>query len=161
MSAKLDAWNTLSEEEAVSWALALCGSRTWARCLAQSRPLESRAAVLGAAESCWGRLARSQWLEAFAAHPRIGDRAASGSAAREQSGARTASPETLEALGRLNREYESRFGWIFLVCATGKTAEEMLSLCRVRLHNEPRTELGVAAEEQKRITRLRLEDWLA
>jgi len=161
MSAKLDAWNTLSEEEAVSWALALCGSRAWARCLALSRPLESGTALLGAAESCWGRLARSQWLEAFAAHPRIGDRAATGIAAREQSGARTASAETLEALGRANREYETRFGWIFLVCARGKSAEDMLSLCRERLHNEPRTELGVAAEEQKKITRLRLEDWLA
>lgn len=161
MSAKLDSWNTLSEEEAVSWALALCGSRAWARCLAESRPLEGRSSLLDAAETCWGRLARSQWLEAFGSHPRIGDRSASGRAAREQSGARTASPETLEGLERANREYEARFGWIFLVCAAGKTAEEMLSLCRERLHNEPRIELGVAAEEQKKISRLRLEDWLA
>ncbi|HEY6928872.1 MAG TPA: 2-oxo-4-hydroxy-4-carboxy-5-ureidoimidazoline decarboxylase [Thermoanaerobaculia bacterium] len=161
MSGQLVAWNTLSEEEAVSWALALCGSHAWARCLARSRPLDSRAALLGAADACWGKLARSQWLEAFAAHPRIGDRAASGLAAREQSGARSGSSETLVALERANREYEDRFGWIFLVCARGKTAEQMLSLCRERLHNEPRTELGVAAEEQKKITRLRLEDWLA
>jgi OHCU decarboxylase len=161
MSAKLVAWNTLSEEDAVSWALALCGSRAWARCLARSRPLEDRVAIIGAAESCWKRLAPSQWLEAFAAHPRIGDSAASGIAAREQSGARGAPSPTREALARANREYEARFGWIFLVCASGKTAEEMLSLCRERLHNEPRTELGVAAEEQKKITRLRLEDWLA
>jgi OHCU decarboxylase len=80
--------------------------------------------------------------------------------AREQSGVQGAAAETLEALGRANHEYRERFGWTFLICATGKTAEEMLSSCRVRLHNDPRSELAIAAEEQKKITRLRIEKWL-
>jgi OHCU decarboxylase len=160
VSATLDAWNALPEEEAASMLLAFCGSRAWGRCLAQARPLKSRGVLLRAAESCWAGLVQAHWLEAFAAHPSIGDPDAAGPAAREQSSVRTASAETLEALAQANRDYRKRFGWTFLVCATGKTAEEMLSLCRQRLHNDPETELALAAEEQKKITRLRLEKWL-
>jgi OHCU decarboxylase len=161
MSAKLAVWNKLPEEEAASVLLAFCGSRKWARCLARARPLEGRGALLRAAERCWGDLAATDWLESIAAHPEIGASRIVGLEAREQSGAQGAPADTLKALGRANRDYRERFGWTFLVCARGKTAEEMLSLCRERLHNEPRTELGVVAEEQKKITRLRLEDWLA
>jgi len=161
MSAKLDAWNGLREEDATSELLAYCASREWAQCLARSRPIEDRAALLRAAEKCWAGLAQADWLEAFAAHPAIGAPDAVGLAAREQAGARSASAELLGALKEANREYRERFGWTFLISASGKTAEEMLSLCRERLHNDPRTELRVAAEEQKKITRLRLERWLA
>ena len=161
MSVKLAAWNDLPEEEAASVLLAFCGSRTWARCLALARPLEGRGPLLRAAERCWADLAEADWLEPIAAHPEIGASDVVGLEAREQSGVQTASADTLTALDRANRDYRDRFGWTFLVCARGKTAEEMLSLCRERLHNEPRTELRVAAEEQKKITRLRLEDWLA
>jgi OHCU decarboxylase len=160
MSAKLDAWNALSEEDAASVLLAFCGSRAWTWCVARARPLDARGRFLRAAESCWAGLAETDWLEAFAAHPPIGDASAVGLAAREQSSVRTASAGTLEALTQANRDYRDRFGWTFLVCATGKTAEEMLSLCRQRLHNDPQTELALAAEEQKKITRLRLEKWL-
>ena len=108
------------------------------------------------ADAIWRALSRGDWLEAFAAHARIGERT-SGTAAREQAGARSASPQTLESLSRANREYEERFGHVFIVCATGKTAGQMLDLCRARLHNDPERELEVAAEEQRQITRLRLE----
>ncbi|HEX7253314.1 MAG TPA: 2-oxo-4-hydroxy-4-carboxy-5-ureidoimidazoline decarboxylase, partial [Thermoanaerobaculia bacterium] len=161
MSPKLAAWNSLPDEEAASILLAFCGSRKWARCLVRARPLEGRGAVLRAVENCWTALAEADWLEAIAAHPAIGAPDLVGLAAREQSSVRSASLDTLASLADANRDYRDRFGWIFLICARGKTAEEMLSLCRERLHNEPRTELGVAAEEQKKITRLRLEDWLA
>jgi OHCU decarboxylase len=147
MSGKLVAWNSLPDEEA--------------RGLVRARPLEGRGAVLRAAEKCWIALAEADWLEAIGAHPAIGAPDLVGLAAREQSSVQSASLDTLASLAEANRDYRDRFGWIFLVCARGKTAEEMLSLCRERLHNEPRTELGVAAEEQKKITRLRLEDWLA
>jgi OHCU decarboxylase len=161
MSAELAAWNALAEEEAASVARGFCGSRKWARCLAQARPLSGRGPLLRAAEDCWVRLAEADWLEAFAAHPRIGDPAAAGLAAREQSAVRTASSETLESLAQANRDYEERFGWIFLVCASGKSTAEMLALCRQRLQNDPRAELAICAEEQKKITRLRLEGWIA
>jgi OHCU decarboxylase len=161
MSAKLEAWNELPQEDAACVLLAFCASQEWARRLARARPLEGRALLLSAAETCWAGLAQADWLEAFAAHPAIGAPDAVGLAAREQAGARSASAELLAALKEANREYRERFGWTFLISASGKTAEEMLSLCRERLHNEPRTELRVAAEEQKKITRLRLERWLA
>jgi OHCU decarboxylase len=160
MSAKLAAWNGLSEEEAASVVLLFCGSRTWARCLARARPIADRDVFQRAAESCWTALVEADWLDAFSVHPAIGDPAAVGLAAREQADVRSASAETLDALAQVNRDYRERFGWTFLVCAAGKTAEEMLSLCRQRLHNDPRAELAVAAEEQKKITRLRLERWL-
>jgi OHCU decarboxylase len=92
--------------------------------------------------------------------PEIGERA-SGQAAAEQAGRAERRPETLAALARANREYQERFGYIFIVCASGRSAEEMLDLCRQRLHNAPAEELKVAAEEQRKITRLRLEKWLS
>jgi OHCU decarboxylase len=161
MNAKLEAWNGLSQEDAACVLLVFCASQVWARRLARARPIDGRATLLSAAEGCWAGLAEADWLEAFAAHPAIGAPDAVGLAAQEQAGARGASAESLAALKEANREYLERFGWTFLVSASGKTAEEMLSLCRERLHNDPRTEIRVAAEEQKKITRLRLERWLA
>ena len=145
--------------EAEAAMLACCGSKRWAHGMAQVRPLDEDE-LFASADRIWRELSGVDWLEAFAAHPRIGARA-SGQAAAEQSGARGASPETLAALARANREYEERFGYIFIVCASGRTAEEMLDLCRRRLHNAPAEELKVAAEEQRKITRLRLEKMLA
>jgi OHCU decarboxylase len=140
--------------------LACGGSKRWARGMARARPFSDESALLAGADRTWLELSEDDWLEAFAAHPRIGARA-SGQAAAEQAGARGASPETLAALARANREYEERFGYIFIVCASGRSAEEMLDLCRRRLHNAPAEELKVAAEEQRKITRLRLERWLS
>lgn len=156
----LTAFERLGTDEAMRVLLACCGSRAWARRMAQARPFESVAEALDTADLLWEGLEERDWREAFAAHPRIGDRA-SGAAAREQSGTRAAPPAVLDDLARANREYEDRFGHIFIVCAAGKTAEEMLAICRSRLHNDAATEHKTAAEEQRKITRLRLERYLA
>ena|SRR5271155_1445794 len=140
--------------------LACCGSRRWVAAMADLWPFapkEVRAEAMAEhAARIWRGLEREDWLEAFAAHPRIGDLSASGTAASEQAGARSATPEELQELARLNREYEARFGFIYIVCASGKPAGKMLEILRRRLLNNPRRELGVAAEEQLAITQLRL-----
>jgi len=152
--------NRLPREEAIACFLSCCGSKEWARRMEEARPFGDLPEPFDAADRIWRSLSEADWLEAFRAHPRIGERAA-GQAGQEQSGTRGASPETLASLQRANREYEEKFGRIFLVCATGRSAEEMLALCRQRLHNDPREELRVAAEEQRKVTRLRLEKLLA
>jgi OHCU decarboxylase len=156
----LAAINAMAEEEASAAMLACCGSKRWARRLTQARPFSSEKELFADADRIWAELSEEDWLEAFAAHPKIGARA-SGQAVAEQAGARGASPETLAALARANREYEERFGYIFIVSASGRSAEEMLDLCRRRLHNAPAEELKMAAEEQRKITRLRLKKWLS
>ena len=155
----LAAVNAMAEVEAGAALLACCGSKRWAWRMAEARPFSGEADLFADADRIWSELSKEDWLEAFAAHPRIGARA-SGQEALEQAGARGASAETLAALARANRDYEARFGYIFIVCASGRSAEEMLDLCRRRLHNAPAEELKVAAEEQMKITRLRLEKWL-
>jgi OHCU decarboxylase len=148
--------NRLPRPEAVELFLSCCGARSWAEGMTRARPFASREELLLEAERLWRSLPRASWIEAFTAHPRIGERVA-GQTAREQEGARGASSETLAALAQANRLYEARFGRVFLVFASGKSAEEMLAICRARLHNGPETELSVAAAEQEKITRLRLE----
>ena len=142
-----------------------CGSTRWAREMESLRPFDSEDAVFEAAERVWWALEERDWLEAFAAHPRIGARAASlpensSTAAwsrAEQAGAERAPAEVLEQLADMNRRYEARFGFIFIVCATGKSAEEMLALLESRFANAPENELRLAAAEQAKITRIRLE----
>ena len=151
----LERFNALTRSEAEAELLGCCGSRRWARRLARARPFSTIDELLESAGQIWDELPDEDRLEAFAAHPRIGERS-SGRAAREQSGTRGASEETLAALARANRDYEKRFGHIFIVCASGKSAQEMLDLCLGRIHNDPRMELQLAFEEQKKITRLRL-----
>jgi OHCU decarboxylase len=160
VSQALDAWNGLPEEAAISEMLEHCGSHVWAAAMVRARPVSDSRALLEAADLAWARLEKEDRKEAFAAHPRIGDRAAVGKGALEQAGTAHASQETLEALAQANRAYEQRFGRTFLVCATGKTAEEMLAVFRQRLHNDPDTEFTVASEEQRKITHLRLQRWL-
>ncbi len=129
------------------------------------RPFADDAAALAAAESCAASLDEIDWLTAFAAHPMIGDvdslraryAATKLLAAREQLGVEAASEATLAELARLNREYRERFGFIFIVCAAGKTAEEMLHLLRSRIGNSREAELSNAVTEQLQITRLRLQ----
>ena len=156
MTGALDRLNALPREEAEARLLACCGSRQWARRLASERPFASAGDLADAADRIWRSLSAGDWLEAFAAHPRIGQSSSNSWARQEQAGAKSASPETLANLADANREYEERFGHIFIVCATGKSAAEMLALAESRLHNDPRTELAIAAEEQRRIMRLRL-----
>jgi 2-oxo-4-hydroxy-4-carboxy-5-ureidoimidazoline decarboxylase len=128
------------------------------------RPFGSQAALLSAARDEWFSLAREDWLEAFSHHPKIGDREAlrerfAGTrhlSEREQSGVNGASDSVLEALAAGNHAYEKKFGHIFIVCATGKSATEMLGLLRSRLGNDPDVELRIAAAEQAKITEIRL-----
>ncbi len=126
-----------------------------------ARPFVSRDDLMDRSDRTWRSLQVSDCLQAFAAHPRIGSRAAEGWAAGEQAGARGADESVLMRLAARNREYEARFGHIFIVCATGKSADEMLALLDARLVNEPDAELNIAAEEQRKIIRLRLDKLLA
>ncbi|MEK6606767.1 MAG: allantoicase [Myxococcota bacterium] len=153
--------NALAPAEAEATLLRCCGSRAWAQRMAVARPFTSAPALIEAAARIWRELSSDDWREAFAAHPRIGERrVADAQAAREQSGVGGASPETLAALAQGNRAYESRFGHVFLVCATGKSADEMLALLGRRLESDAETELRVAAEEQRKIAELRLKKLL-
>jgi len=129
-----------------------CGSRRWADAMTAARPFASWHAVEETAAAIWKRSAREDILEAFAAHPKIGDHRGH----EEQAGVRTASETTLDELARLNREYEARFGYIYIVCATGKSADEMLALLHERMNNDPEQELAIAAGQQLLITQLRL-----
>ena len=122
----------------------------------ERRPFGSREAVFTDADEIWKSLDRSDWLEAFTHHPRIGEQTTNSVAAREQSGVKTADDDIRAQLAQVNRDYEQRFGYIYIVCATGKSAEAMLSIARNRLNNDPSTELAIAAEEQRKITQLRL-----
>ena len=122
-----------------------------------ARPFRTLERLHEAADATWRSLSEADWREALDAHPRIGDRTASGQAAEEQAGALSGGEEESRLLAEANREYEARFGRIFLVCAAGRTARQMLALCRERLQNDLAAELRIAAEEQRRITRLRLE----
>jgi OHCU decarboxylase len=140
--------------------LACCGSRAWVRRMSEAGPFRDTEHLLETADRIWWSLTPADWLEAFAAHPRIGEKSGSRWSQQEQSGAAAAQAPVLAELAEVNREYEQRFGHIFIVCATGKTAEEMLGLLRARLGNDPETEIKVAAEEQRKITRLRLQKWL-
>ncbi len=142
-----------------------CGSRSWARALTAARPFVSAADLTAKADSIWWSLGEQDWLEAFRAHPKIGEQKAAAAQSeqarswseREQSGVQDAATETKAALAAGNREYEERFGFIFIVCAAGKDSEEVLGALNERLRNDRGTELRGAAEEQRKITRLRLE----
>jgi OHCU decarboxylase len=145
--------------------LSCCGSEEWARRMALRRPFESTEQMADAAEEVWQGLTRNDWLEAFAAHPRIGqrngarrqsERAATWSV-REQAGTHIADAATRAQLARVNEEYEQKFGYTFIVFATGKSAGEMLRIALGRLSNDPETELGIAANEQGKIMRLRIQ----
>lgn len=153
----------------------LCGSRRWASLVEQAlqeRPGAGAAEVREAAAAAFDQLERDDWLEAFAHHPRIGDldslrsrfsphAATADLSASEQAAAAGASEPVLRALAEGNARYEDRFGHVFLVCATGKTAEEMLAILEARLGNDADQELLIAAAEQRKITALRIDRWLA
>ncbi len=136
-----------------------CASRRWVDAMLAARPFPSDAALFEAAERAWWALGKRDWLEAFGGHPRIGERGGGidAWARHEQAGMSRAGEETRTALAQGNREYEARFGHVFLICATGQSATDMLGALRARLGNDPATELRIAAAEQAKITRLRLE----
>jgi 2-oxo-4-hydroxy-4-carboxy-5-ureidoimidazoline decarboxylase len=155
----------MSLEDARVALLRCCGSVRWADAMTARRPFASVNDVCRSADEIWAGLDRADWLEAFVAHPRIGDLdslrkkfATTADWARgEQAGVTGADEQLIRELAEGNREYEARFGHIFVVCATGKTAAEMVVILRSRLGNDAETELKVAAAEQAKITRLRLE----
>ncbi|HXF94472.1 MAG TPA: 2-oxo-4-hydroxy-4-carboxy-5-ureidoimidazoline decarboxylase [Gemmatimonadales bacterium] len=135
-----------------------CGSRRWVEAMLAAGPFPDDDAVFGAAERAWWALGPDDWREAFAQHPRIGEPEGAGAWERaEQAGVAGATGETRRALARGNREYERRFGHVFLVCAAGRSAHQLLTELRRRLAHDPADELRVAAAEQAKITRLRLE----
>ena len=157
--------NGLPRYRAEEELLKCCGSKGWARTMARRRPFANVERLLQAAGEIWMRLDRSDWLEAFSAHPQIGARQASGHtsaqsqawSAQEQSGMQRAGVGVTMELEETNQEYFAKFGHIFIVCASGKSAAEMLAILRSRLSNPPEQEIRVAAEEQEKITRLRLQ----
>ena len=165
----LDELNNLPEAEAIEVLTRCCGSHRWVNKLVHRRPFRDPADLFAAADEIWEHMGREDILEAFGHHPKIGDidalRQKFASTAQwaegEQSGTASASEDVLQGLAAGNRAYEEKFGYIFIVCATGKSAQQMLDLLNLRLKNDPHHELQVAAAEQGQITRLRLEKLLA
>jgi allantoicase len=161
-------FNALTPAAAESALRACCGAARWNEWMRDGRPYATVDALLAAADATWSWTSADDWHEAFAAHPRIGEqKAAAGQgatakawSAAEQAGTRDASDAKRAEVAAINRAYEARFGFIYIVCATGRSLDEMLNLARARLTNDPATELRVAAAEQHRITRLRLEKLL-
>ncbi len=139
--------------------LLCCGSRKWAEAMASRWLFADINAMLRRADEVWWSLDPEDWLEAFRAHPKIGQRSASKWSQQEQVGAADAPAVELNELEHLNRVYEERFGYIFIICATGKTAGQILDALRTRIENPPDVEIRAAAEEQRQITRLRLLKW--
>jgi OHCU decarboxylase len=168
MSEVLAQWNGASTEAAAAQILPCCGSATWAREMARRRPFHDHAEAVAASDEIWRGLAKADWLEAFRRHPRIGESKELGPtspnseawAMQEQKKVADAEDGVKVALAEGNRDYVKKFGHIFIVCATGKSASEMLGILQRRVRNDPETELHEAAEQQRQITKLRLGKWL-
>ena len=165
---KLEWLNSLTADEAAKELLQCCGSKRWAAEMANARPHPTLETLLARADEVWWSLDRSDWLEAFRSHPKIGEKKAADKVSaqsqqwsgQEQAGVDEASHETTSSLAALNEAYEQKFGFIFIICATGKTSAEMLSALRERLQHDPESELPIAAAEQGKITELRLKKLL-
>lgn len=167
MNTVLAAWNNAGETAAMEPMLACCGAHRWAQAMVELRPYSGIEALSMTADQVWSTMGEEDWLEAFACHPRIGERktpvAATQSAAwsqQEQSSTATAASQVLSDLAAGNRLYEQRFGFTYIVCATGKSAGEMLGILRRRLSNDRASELHEAAEQQRQIMQIRLGKWL-
>ena len=168
MNTILAHWNAIAGSEAAQEILPCCGSQRWAHALARLRPFDDAERLFGSSDEIWRQLDPSDWDEAFSSHPRIGEKKAPESATaksaqwsgQEQSGVALSGANIQEQLRRANREYEERFGRIYIVCATGKSAEEMLAILYRRLENDDTSELRETAEQQRQITQLRLRKWL-
>ena len=160
----LEPLNSMPHDEAVKALLQCCGSKRWAENVANARPYANLETLIANASDTWWSLQREDWLEAFRSHPKIGEKKAAAPVSdksrqwsgQEQAGVATASRETVDALAALNWAYEQKFGFIFIICAKGKTPDEMLESLKKRLENDAETELPIAAEEQSKITELRL-----
>jgi OHCU decarboxylase len=148
--------NRLTDARAEAELMRCCASHRWSHLMATERPFANADVMAAVAQRLWWSLAAADWLEAFAAHPRIGERATSIWSAQEQARAMETGDASRARLVAGNRAYEDRFGYTFIVCATDKAADEILAILERRLLNEPADELQVAADEQRKITELRL-----
>lgn len=157
-------FNELAPEDARKELLKCCGATRWAEIVERDRPYASLEQLIAKASDAWWSLDKSDWLEAFRSHPKIGERKAAHTvsaqsqqwSAQEQQGVQNAAQEAIDKLAHLNLEYEKKFGFIFIVCATGKSSGEILALLEQRLPNDASTELPIAAAEQAKITESRL-----
>jgi 2-oxo-4-hydroxy-4-carboxy-5-ureidoimidazoline decarboxylase len=164
----LDAWNAAAAMEARNAMLACCGARRWADAMVALRPIATVVALSEAADRVWGTMQEADWLEAFACHPRIGERKAivhagaqsSAWSTAEQSQTSAASENVLAEIAEGNQRYEELFGFTYIICATGKSAEEMLAILKKRLASNREAELREAAEQQRQILQIRLGKWL-
>ena len=165
----LSEFNELSKDNIKAALLKCCGSTNWVNRMTEKHPFKSEDELFNIAERNWHECSEEDWLEAFSHHPKLGDLGSikqkfantSEWAGEEQSGAKSAAPEIIEELAMANIAYEKKFGFIYILCATGKTAKVMLSILRIRLNNDRQTELKMAMEEQNKITKLRLEKLLS
>ena len=164
----MEPWRRLdlaATDDARERLFACCGSTRWVTLMLARRPFASRDRLLAAANDVWNALSEDDWNEAFSHHPRIGERnlsqakfaATRALSEKEQAGVSGASEDVMAALADVNRAYEDRFGYVFLICATGRTAVEMLAAARERLAHDRATEIRIAAAEQAKITALRLD----
>ena len=167
MNAVLNAWNNADDATAFDAMIACCGAKRWAAAMVALRPIGSVFALSEAADRVWSTMNESDWMEAFACHPRIGERKAAHATAKsvawskqEQSSAASASENVLAEIAEGNAQYEERYGFTYIVCATGKSAEEMLAILKRRLACNRDAELREAAEQQRQITQIRLGKWL-
>jgi 2-oxo-4-hydroxy-4-carboxy-5-ureidoimidazoline decarboxylase len=167
MNARLQAWNAADEVSATDTMLACCGAQNWASAMVALRPISNVFELSEAADRVWGTMGETDWIEAFACHPRIGERKTAQASAKsaawsaqEQSSADSAESTVSQELADGNEQYAAQFGFSYIVCATGKTAGEMLTILKRRLKNDRATELREAAEQQRQITQIRLGKWL-
>lgn len=164
----LKAWNKADEASAVNAALHCCGSHAWAIALAGARPFPAVQSLLDISDAIWLQLQPVDWDEAFATHPRIGERASTENATmqsakwsnEEQAAVTDVDADILARLAHVNAQYEQRFGRTYIVCATGKSPAQMLTILETRLQNDPHQELQEAVEQQRQITQIRLKKWL-
>ena len=167
MNSILASWNEADKETALDAMLACCGAHRWAQAMVALRPFSGLENLSLTADKVWSIMEETDWLDAFARHPRIGERRSTRDLAKsatwsqqEQSSAATATNQVLLELAKGNELYERRFGFTYIVCATGKSAEEMLTIVNRRLASDRDTELREAAEQQRQIMQIRIGKWL-
>lgn len=164
----IDALNKLSEGDAYAAFEQCCTADKWVNNMVQSRPFNSENDLFQKADFFWKQCSKKDWIQACEGHPKIGDvsslkkkyAATQQMAGHEQSGMNEADDVVIEALAEGNKQYENKFGYIFIVCATGKSAKEMLAILESRMPNDEEEELKIAMEEQRKITAIRLKKLL-
>ena len=167
MNPILDVFNSAENDAALASLMSCCASHRWAHALATLRPFKDEVALFVTSDSIWTKMQEPDWMEAFRAHPRIGERKPIEASTQskdwsnqEQAVVHGSHAEILAKLASGNLRYEKQFGFTYIVCATGKSAEEMLAILQTRLTNDRQTELREAAEQQRQITQIRLRKWL-